>query len=146
MVKRLIVVAVLILGALVGAAFFLGILDWQTTETKLRVEASKATSQVKSAINEGVSAPSTGGSVEDAVACRNNLKRIESAKRAAAERLGLTTSSVSWDAVLKEMGGKRPSCPNGGEYSLGNNQVNARCSVSGNGTTAKEDDHLLANY
>lgn len=144
--RKLVFLAMLVVIGLVIAAY-LGLFDWQTASTSLRVAASNAASEVKSGASVDLSSPKAGGNaIANAQACRANLQRIESAKRTIASKMGITISESSWDAVLKEMGGKMPVCPSGGKYSLGNNQSNARCSVGSNSTTDKADDHLLASF
>jgi hypothetical protein len=79
--------------------------------------------------------------------CRENLRMIESAKRAVAEREGKSVGEVSWSAVLKEMNlTDPPKCPSGGEYTLGNIGETPRCSIGANDTIDKADDHILVNF
>ncbi len=131
----------------IAAAYYFGILDWQETETTLRVKASQASAELRSGVSELGSTPGTSGSaVAQARECRANLRRIESAKRAAADKRGVSVGSIGWDAVESELGGDRPECPAGGRYTLGTLEVTVRCSVGSNRSTDKADDHHLKNY
>ena len=79
--------------------------------------------------------------------CRENLARIESAKRAAAEKLNITTGTVPLDAILRLMGlAALPKCPAGGEYTVGQMGFAAKCSIGGNETTKTDDDHIIQGY
>ena len=87
------------------------------------------------------------GNVEAARKCRENLKRIESAKRAAAQKRSLAVGTVPLDAILQEMDVRTlPRCPSGGEYTIGTLGTMVTCSIGGGGTPDKADDHIAANY
>lgn len=148
-IKKAIVAVVLLIAAIVGAAIYFGVIDSRDITTPARVQASqlsaKASEMVDNIGSSGGGA-TKGGTPKQAAQCRANLKRIESAKKAAAKKSGISVGSISKDKVLKELGGKVPVCPVGGSYSLGTLQIQARCSVGGNGTADAADDHLLANF
>jgi hypothetical protein len=144
LLKRVLVVIVILIAGLVVAAYYLGILDWQSTETELRLAADRARAGVQSELS--ISPATSGNPVENAKVCRENLRRIESAKRVAAEKHNITVGAVSWDYVLDELGGQKPVCPSGGSYTLGSREVLCRCSVGSNHTQDKEDDHILTNF
>lgn len=83
--------------------------------------------------------------IELARQCRAMLRRIESAKRACAQRrLYNPGDTVPWDEVLKEMGLKEiPRCPAGGEYILGTIGDHVKCTIGANGTPDPADDHIV---
>ncbi len=131
--------------ALIAAAFFLGILDWN----RIRPTISQTAKNISAEVGAGnlLDTPSqvTKSTSSSAAKCRDHLRRIETAKRAVASKTGINIGSVSWDAVIKELK-RKPKCPNGGTYKLGNHQVLARCSIGANGTSAGADDHLIDNF
>lgn len=142
---KLIIGAVVVGGLVVGALVYLGVIDWRDVTTTARVQTSRLGAQLEGSIELGAPRGSTGNSRRDAEICRTNLQRIESAKRSAARARGNELGSVTWEEVLPYLGNERPRCPAGGTYTLGNLQMNARCSVGGNGTVDTADDHALAN-
>jgi len=76
--------------------------------------------------------------------CRKNLRRIESAKNAAAEKRGLKSGIVPLDVVLKELGTTQlPACPSNGAYTLNPIGQPPTCSMGDNGTTSTLDDHVI---
>ena len=113
-IKRILVVIFLLIVVVVVIAYFLGIFDWQNTRTQVRLGADRARTQIESTV-ENIGAPGGGAAgadaVENARICRRNLQRIESAKRAAAQKADITTGSVSRAAVLQDLDGKMPVCP-----------------------------------
>ncbi|MBN1867189.1 hypothetical protein JW916_07825 [Candidatus Sumerlaeota bacterium] len=79
--------------------------------------------------------------------CRENLKRIESAKRHAATQLSIASGDVPLDAILKAMGvSELPRCPAGGEYRIGPVGTMVRCSIGTNATATHDDDHFIRDY
>jgi hypothetical protein len=132
-VKQKIIVAIVLL-AVVGV-FALGILDFDKT----------------------VSAGRPTGNPNHARICRENLQRIQSAKRKAAQDRGVTVGEVTWDEVLhvlhpnyipgrsprQRFNELMPKCPGGGTYSLGTLQEVASCSIGGNDNMDPADDHLI---
>lgn len=95
------------------------------------------------------------GSLAGAQACRENLHRIQAAKRKAAQDRGNSIGAVTWEEVLTAMRGSLhgltsdqinaliPKCPDGGTYSIGTLEEVPRCSISGNGTVSSADDHII---
>ncbi|HNM46298.1 MAG TPA: hypothetical protein PKH51_04700 [Candidatus Sumerlaeota bacterium] len=148
--KKVIILIVVAAGAVIIAGA-LGLFDLRTATTAIQVQtsniATKAEEVAKGIPNAAnVDIAATGDTIKNAAACRENLTRIETAKRTIAQRSGLTTSEVSANAILKELGGRAPVCPSGGKYILGNNQVVARCSIGGNNTVDPSDDHLIQKF
>ena len=145
--KKLLFVAILV-GILLVVGAVLGLYDWRSAKTTIEVQASNVVSKVEQAakISPPGTVKPTGNAVKDAENCRENLRRIQSAKRAVMARGGLTVNDVSIDAVKKELGGTVPRCPNGGEYVLGNMQTNVRCTIAGNRTTDPADDHMISKF
>jgi len=87
--------------------------------------------------------PSNVGGPAAATQCRENLTRIHTAKLSIRSKTGIEVKDVSWDAVVKEMGGRMPKCPSGGTYSIGTMQSLPSCSVGANGNTDGTDDHQI---
>lgn len=143
---KIVVVIVLLAAAAVGAAFYLGILDWRSAKTQARVQMSGVATEVRSAVDSGLSTGGGKSAAAGAAECRQNLQRIDAAKKVAAQKSGSEVGEVSWSQVLDHLGGSKPVCPSGGTYTLGNLQTNPRCSVGGANTTDRSDDHLLASY
>jgi len=144
---KVIVVLILLVAAAVGAAFYLGILDWEDASTKARVGTANTIAGVAGTIGD---AAGVGGPARDvkagAPACRDNLRRIEAAKRVVAGKSAQNIGEVNRDAVIKELKGEMPHCPSGGSYLIGTNEQQVRCSIGGNGTSDTTDDHMVAAF
>jgi hypothetical protein len=149
-VKQKIIVAIVLL-AVVGV-FALGILDFDKTVMWARHYFFRARGEVAS-----LSAGRPTGNPNHARICRENLQRIQSAKRKAAQDRGVTVGEVTWDEVLhvlhpnyipgrsprQRFNELMPKCPGGGTYSLGTLQEVASCSIGGNDNMDPADDHLI---
>lgn len=103
------------------------------------------------AILEGGSGIKTAGSEStsqeqrNAEICRGNIRRIELAKRAAAQQKGIPAGDVPLADVLMELKMPAlPKCPSGGHYVLGPVNTTVRCTIGGNGTADPKDDHLVS--
>jgi hypothetical protein len=97
------------------------------------------------------------GATEAARICRQNLDRIQAAKRRIAESRGTAVGAVTWEEVLAVMYPEKarrgitpalvqelmPRCPAGGTYTLGNLQDLARCSIGTNNNMDPADDHII---
>ena len=112
--------------------------DLRNLESRARFALQNAESQTVGAL-QGENKPSASAA-EQAAACRQNLSRIESAKRALASRGMFATGDVSLDAVAREMGGSLPRCPSGGQYHLGSLEQLPTCSIGGNKSPDNADD------
>jgi len=78
--------------------------------------------------------------------CRENLHLIQSAKRAAAEKMGEKAATISLEDVLRELKtDKLPVCPTSGTYSINSLSQMPTCSIGDNGTTSTLDDHILSD-
>jgi len=143
--RKLATLAVWCLVALgVAVAIWLGVID----PKKLKLKAELAAQNVKRETVDVLAAGPAGTSGDAkacAVACRGNLRRIESAKRALHSRGMFATGSVSLDAVSKEMRGI-PKCPCGGTYALGSLEQLPSCSKASSSTTDPADDHILRSF
>ncbi|MDX2175270.1 MAG: hypothetical protein SF028_02260 [Candidatus Sumerlaeia bacterium] len=77
-------------------------------------------------------------------ACRENLRRIRTAKEAVRKRLGYEVQHVPEAAVLEAMGVRAlPKCPSGGTYIIGSLQESPRCTVGAGGKTDPGLYHAL---
>lgn len=84
--------------------------------------------------------------VAEAVKCRKNLARIQSAKRKAAAETGQESGAIPLEDVLKELKtSELPACPAGGTYSLNPLEKMPTCSIGDNGTTSTLDDHIITD-
>jgi len=133
---------VLVVGGL-AAAFALGILDWGYWRSRARYEVQNATAGL------GPPGPAESPRVarSKAATCRENLRRIELAKRKATAASGITKSEVTWKEILPHLaGGRQPTCPSGGSYAIGTNEIFCKCTISNNRTTDESDDHILKAF
>ena len=141
---RLAVIAIAIVAVIAGLVYF-GVLSKAEVETTGR----KTVTDVKN-LGAKVVSPLEGTSpqaAQTARQCQDLLKRIESAKRAIADSTGRAVGAISWDEVLRHMSlSKAPTCPGGGTYSLNNLGIAATCSIGGNGTTDRSDDHTIQSF
>ena len=130
--------------AIAGYTFYAGM--WSGGDVKRA--ARKTVGSAKSKANRIAGVQSLkGGSVGDAKKCRENLRRLESIKRDLADQQGRNYGSVSWEEVRARFPkGKVPTCPDGGEYTLGEVGTVCRCSVGNNGTPNTTDDHTIAGF
>ncbi|CAN5445478.1 hypothetical protein BH09SUM1_BH09SUM1_20300 [soil metagenome] len=138
---RVLVAIFLFVVVVAVAGAFLGVFDLRTLRTKATVAASNARADIGGAVKNGARSANTGPrAVKDAQLCRDNLRRIEAAKRTLK-----STGKVNftWEMIVKQMGGERLACPNGGTYDVGSRQVAASCSVGDNNTDVTADDHSI---
>src|SRR5690606_25625414 len=128
--KKIILLA--FIAIVIGAAAYLGVIN----PKKVEAQARGALYSAKGIAGDLGSAPSgpSQSAQQSAAACRENLKRIESAKRALASRQGVTVGAISWDAIKKELGGQIPKCAGGGSYSINSLEMLPTCSIGGAGT------------
>lgn len=129
------------IGVVVGilALFWTGVLDFDQIRNKTR----QIFYQGRGAANSAMQSPK--GDPKTAAACRDNLKRIESAKRQVAGEKSITIGAVSRDEVAKKMGGAIPTCPAGGTYNINDLGRMPSCSF-GSGTAGPGDDHVILNF
>lgn len=146
MIKAVKVILGLLILAVVGLGILWGIIDPREIRDAAHNKVAGATGSVKSAL--AVDSSVSPAAAQRAALCRENLKRIESAKRAIHSRGGFATGAVSWTEVEAHFGGalQVPRCPGGGEYYLGTMEQMARCSIGGNGTPDRGDDHLVIGF
>lgn len=97
------------------------------------------------------------GNLYHARQCRENLHRIQTAKRKAGQDRGNPVGNVSWDEVLKVMYPQQnfralpageinkliPKCPGGGTYALNTLEAVPKCSLTGQQSISPEDDHII---
>ncbi len=67
-----------------------------------------------------------------AQACRSNLRQIQAAKEqwAMANNQG-STATPGWDDLQPNFIQQQPTCPSGGNYTIGNMSNNPTCSIGG---------------
>jgi hypothetical protein len=141
----------IIFAGVIAALFGFGVLNWDKTVGWARhvfFRAKGATTYV--------GASPSAGDPNKAKICRDNLKRIQAAKRKAAQDRGQQIGEITWGEVLHAMpnvpSGKltpaqiqkfTPVCPAGGVYTLGTLEQIPRCSISGQNTVPLDDDHVI---
>ncbi|MFW6303973.1 MAG: hypothetical protein ACOC2L_05060 [Candidatus Sumerlaeota bacterium] len=76
------------------------------------------------------------------------IRRIESAKRAVAQRMGLTYGAeVPVEEICARMGlDALPRCPSGGRYRIMPVGKVVRCSIGVNRTDDLNDDHIVKDF
>jgi len=150
--KRLIIVGVLVAVA-VGAVLF-GFIHPDSVVGRARYVVFRALGLVSSVSPPKPKGP---GTVANARLCRENLTRIQNAKRRAGELRQNNIGNVTWEEVLAAMypndtrvrGNRQrikelmPKCPDGGTYTLGTMQEMCKCSIGGQNTATIEDDHVI---
>lgn len=127
----------------VAALFGLGILSASQVQHRLEGWGHRIVWNVRSLF---FTAGPSAAQLNAARSCQQNLRRLESAKRAVADRQGQSTGTISWDAVVREMGGQAPRCPSGGSYMLAPLGTMPRCTIGANGNADPRDDHLITHY
>jgi hypothetical protein len=138
------ILLVVVIGAVVvGGLFATGLLSpkrfWQWTRRfyyQGRSQVHKATDFTVQPVKD----------VKAAEICRNNLRRIESAKRKVAQQKGMAVGRLTWADLAGELGKHPPKCPSGGEYILGDIGAMPKCTIGSNGTPRPEDDHIAVNW
>lgn len=143
----------IVIGAVVAFAIIgLGLLN-QDTVGHIRYYFFRAKGKAAQITSSGP----VVGNLEQARQCRENLHRIQAAKRKAAQDRGNAIGAITWEEVLqamypnyaiRRMGAAQlntliPKCPAGGTYSVGTLEEVPRCSLSGNNTLSVEDDHII---
>ena len=140
-------------GVVLVALFGTGILNFDTTVGWVRNIFYRAKGGAAQVGNTNTPV----GNVQHAAICRENLHRIQAAKRKAAFDRGNQVGPITWEEVLHAMPdapnkGKMtplqiekymPKCPDGGNYSVGTLEEVPRCSISGQGSLTLEDDHVI---
>lgn len=150
--KRLLIIGVLV--AVAAGAVLLGFVNPESAVGRVRYVGFRALGLVSS-----VAPPKPQGpdGVSSARICRENLDRIQNAKRRAGDLRQNSIGNVTWEEVIAAMypndprvrGDSRrvnklmPKCPDGGSYSLGTMQEVCKCSIGGQNTATIEDDHVI---
>jgi hypothetical protein len=131
--------------AVIAGLVYFGVVRKEDVERLGRKTKADVQRGVQEALDGGDAGQPAG--IAAAKKCRENLKALESAKRAVAESRGTAVGAVSWSDVLRHMNlSSAPRCPAGGEYSLRNLGQLPLCSVGSNGTADKTDDHIISNW
>lgn len=108
------------------------------------------------AVGKATSSPQPKN-LEHARLCRENLHRMQAAKRKAAQDRGNQIGAITWEETLRamypqtnvrsltpvQMNALIPKCPSGGTYSIGTLEEVPRCSIMGNETVTLQDDHII---
>ena len=65
-------------------------------------------------------------------ACRANLRQIQAAKEQWAMATNQrATATPAWDDLVPTFMQQQPSCPSGGNYTIGNMSTNPTCDITG---------------
>ena len=138
--KKFIIIFVVI-AAVAGAGWYF--YNNQSKLDEIKGEARQEFYKAKGKVSSSTQSPK--GDPQSAAACKENLKRIESAKRQIASQKGLATGTISRDEILKVLG-SAPKCPSGGTYSFNDIGRMPSCSVGSAGTSTPDDDHVILVY
>ncbi|MCX7718845.1 MAG: hypothetical protein N2111_10660 [Candidatus Sumerlaeaceae bacterium] len=150
--KRIVIVIVIV--AVAAGAVLLGFVNPESAVGRVRYVVFRALGLVSSVAPPKPKAP---GSIASARICRENLTRIQNAKRRAGDLRQNNIGNVTWEEVIAAMypndprvkGNTRrvnelmPKCPDGGYYTLGTMQEMCKCSIGGQNTATIEDDHVI---
>jgi hypothetical protein len=132
---------------LAGVAFSIWYFILAPEEDKMRVRkiGYGAKYEAKRAVDSVTKSVEPAGGVEEARLCREKIRRIESAKRAVAQRMGLTHGSeIPMQELYSQMGiTELPRCPAGGVYEIMPVGTMVRCSRGTNGVGDPNDDHIV---
>jgi hypothetical protein len=74
------------------------------------------------------------------------MRRIETAKRAAANKLALAAGEVPESEVHASLAGAFPKCPDGGRYKINAINFTPTCSIGSGTASDPNDDHVLLNF
>lgn len=137
--------------ALLLALFATDVISWHWTVAWARHYFFRA-----KATAEGITNTSPVGNTDHARTCRENLHRLQAAKRKTAFDRGQQVGPITWEDVLRTMGnlparrtsprvlqGYMPRCPGGGTYILGKLEEVPRCTIGGQGSINLDDDHII---
>lgn len=138
----LVVAAVIVL----GIAYGMGLFTAEDAKFFGRKVFYRSKGTVKGAVESVTSVTaSSSGDPTKARACRENIRRIELAKRAAANTLSLTVGEVPEREVVSSLGGAMPKCPDGGRYRINSLQHMPTCNIGAGTVSDPNDDHVLNN-
>ena len=143
-VKVLVLLAIV---ALIGWGVYL-FATGKLTVQQVRDKQQTVVEEVKGTVAKGVEELKDidPKAIAAARKCRKNLELIDTAKRTAAEKKGLTTGAIALKDVLEELGMARlPDCPSGGIYSVNTLGQPPTCSIGDNKTASSLDDHIITN-
>ncbi len=148
--KKVIIALFVIAG--VGFSVWYFFLAPEEDKRIVRVKAGEiragAKYEAKRALGSVTEAGKPSGGVEDARLCRERIRRIESAKRAVAQRMGLTHGAeIPMQQLYDQMGIKElPRCPAGGHYEIMPVGTMVRCTIGTNGVGDPNDDHVVTSW
>jgi hypothetical protein len=122
-----------------------GVIIWIKNPGDIQSRALQAETQAKRKASEVLKTKAvTPHSRAQAKLCRDMLRRIQNAKRAAEQRKGLVGVNVTWKDVLPYLKMTEiPRCPSGGTYNLNPTVQSPSCTIGGNGTIETTDDHSV---
>jgi len=139
--KQKLIVAVC--AAVVVGLFATGVLDWRRFLARCFRFFHRSRSELAAVADSSEPVKD----IRAAQLCRENLMRIESAKRKIAHDRGGTFGRLTEKDILPELPRRKmPRCPAGGWYSINDIGMLPTCSVGFNGTSSREDDHIILNY
>jgi hypothetical protein len=146
--KKTAIILVVLAVAILGGLYATGHLTRESAEDFGRRAYYRGRGAVNEAVDAVGSAAQSGGSGDPAKAavCRDNLRRIETAKRAAANELGLAVGDIPQDEINKALGGSMPRCPDGGRYRVHALNTMPTCSVGAGNVSDPNDDHVVIGF
>ena len=139
-------VILIIIVLLIIYFFFRGSLTLKNIDATSR----KTQGAVKEILVKGessVSRVTRSKAIANAEGCRDNITRIESAKRAASSKFGINAGTLPLEYILQELKSSQlPVCPSGGNYTVNPVGMMPTCSISNNKTQTQDDDHIIINW
>lgn len=146
-INRKVFIALVVLAAgVLGALYMMGYFTAEDAEYFGRRVFYKGKGAVGGAVDVLQAGGSGSGDPAKASQCRDNLRRIETAKRAAANALMIEVGDVPLDKVKEAIGGGWPSCPDGGRYSVNALNFVPTCSIGPGKASDPNDDHLINDF
>jgi len=145
--KKMILIFVVVAVAVVGGLMAGGYLTPDEARRLGRDAYYRSKGTVKGAVESvGSVTASSSGDPRKAATCRANLRRIEAAKRSAANRLALPSGEVPESEVKADLGGSLPDCPDGGRYRINAINFLPTCNISQGAASDPNDDHILTAF
>jgi hypothetical protein len=145
--KKKAIILVVIALAVVGGLFATGHLTRDSAEQLGRRAYYQGRGAVGDVVDTVTSVgPSGTGDPAKAAQCRDNLRRIETAKRAAGNAMGTAIGDIPMDQLTRALGGPLPSCPDGGRYRPNALNTLPTCSIGAGSASDANDDHFILGF
>lgn len=145
--KKAAIIVVVLAVAVAGGLYAMGFFTAEDARRMGRRVYYQGKGTVKGAVDSVSSVTaSSSGDPRKASQCRANLRRIEAAKRSAANRLALATGEVPESEVKADLGGSLPNCPDGGRYRINAINYLPTCNIGPGAASDPNDDHVITSF